>query len=171
MRNVCLDMHSVRFLAAEDIERLRKAQLLSAYMQEKLEDIERDNRARNVDATSPLNARHLTNLGTFRAYLSCYLKSHPGIRQDMIMMVRQLQSSPEGVSLQIYAFTSDTGWVAHETVQSDMFDHILAVVPEFGLRVFQFPSGADLRALSKRMGAGMSGGNGAEAGSRQNHAG
>lgn len=147
MRNLLVDMASIRFLAEDDIKRLCKAQLLSDYIRTKLADIERDNRDRKVDPASPVNGRKLTNIGTFRAYLLAYLQAHPGIHQDKIIMVRQLQPTPEGLPLQIYAFTRDTAWVAHENVQSDIFDHLLAVVPEFGLRLFQSPSGADLQAL------------------------
>jgi len=105
------------------------------------------NREHGIDPTSPVNGRRLTNIGTFRAYLSAYLKSHPGIHQNLIMMVRQLQPTAEGLPIEIYAFTSDTGWVAHEGVQSDIFDHILAIIPEFSLRVFQSPTGSDVRSL------------------------
>ena len=146
-RSVFLDMSSVRFLGPDDIERLRKAQLLTTYMTDKIADIEHYNREHGIDPTSPVNGRRLTNIGTFRAYLSAYLKSHPGIHQNLIMMVRQLQPTADGLPIEIYAFTSDTGWVAHEGVQSDIFDHILAIIPEFGLRVFQSPTGSDVRSL------------------------
>jgi miniconductance mechanosensitive channel len=146
-RSVFIDMTSVRFLNPDDIERLRKAQLLTAYITDKIADIERYNREHGIDPASPVNGRRLTNIGTFRAYLSAYLKFHPGIHQNLIMMVRQLQPTAEGLPIEIYAFTSDTGWVAHEGVQSDIFDHILAIIPEFGLRVFQSPTGSDIRSL------------------------
>ena len=150
MRNVFIDVHSIRFLSETDIDRLRKAQLISSYINEKLADIEKHNREHNVDPASPVNGRHLTNIGTFRAYLMAYLKAHPGIHKNLIMMVRQLQPTAEGLPIQLYAFTGDTAWVAHEAVQSDIFDHILAVAPEFGLRVFQAPSGSDVRELAGR---------------------
>ncbi len=149
MRNVNIDMHSIRFLSDADVERLRKAQLISGYIENKLADIEHYNREHGVDSSSPVNGRHLTNVGTFRAYLTAYLKAHPGIHRELIMMVRQLQPTSEGLPIQLYAFTSDTAWVAHEGVQADIFDHILAVVPEFGLRVFQAPSGSDVRDLAR----------------------
>ncbi len=147
MRSLLIDMQSIRFMAPEDIERLRKAQLISDYIKAKLEDIERDNREHNVDPSSPINGRHLTNIGTFRAYLREYIRNHPGIHPDLIMMVRQLQPTAEGLPIEIYAFTRDTAWVAYEGVQADIFDHIMAVVPEFGLRVFQSPAGSDVRRL------------------------
>ncbi len=147
-RSLMIDVNSVRFLGPGDVERLHKAQLLSDYITAKVAEIDRDNRARGVDPASPVNGRKLTNVGTFRAYLTAYLKTHPGIHPGMIQMVRQLQPTPEGLPLEIYAFTRDTAWIAHEGVQADIFDHILAVAPEFGLRVFQAPSGADIRALT-----------------------
>ncbi len=149
-RSIYLDMTSVHFLAPTDIERLNRLQLISPYIQTKREEIENDNREKKVDSSSPANGRHLTNLGTFRAYLVAYLRAHPGVHQDMIMIVRQLQPTPQGLPLEIYAFASDTGWVAYEGIQSDILDHVLAVIPEFGLRVFQTPSGADLLALRDR---------------------
>ncbi len=147
MRNILIDMQSVRFMAPEDIERLRKAQLIAGYIENKLEDIERHNRECKIDPSSPINGRHLTNLGTFRAYLKEYIKAHPGIHPDLIMMVRQLQPTAAGLPIEIYAFTRTTAWVDYEGIQADIFDHILAVIPEFGLRVFQSPAGSDVRRL------------------------
>ena len=147
MRSIFIDMSSIRFLGPDDVERLRKAQLLTTYITDKIADIERYNKDHGIDPTSPANGRRLTNIGTFRAYLLAYLKAHPGIHQNLIMMVRQLQPTGEGLPIQIYAFTSDTAWVAHEGVQSDIFDHILAIIPEFGLHIFQSPTGSDVRSL------------------------
>ncbi len=143
-RSLFIDMSTIHFLNDEDIDNLRKAQLLTDYIQDKLTEIDKFNREHGVDPESPVNGRRLTNIGTFRAYLVAYLKSHTGINQNLIMIVRQLQPTSSGLPIEIYAFTSDTGWIAHEGVQSDIFDHILAVVPQFGLRVFQSPSGSDI---------------------------
>ena len=150
-RSVFLDMTSVHFLSTEEIQHLRRLQLISDYIDQKQADIQADNKAKGVDQACPANGRHMTNIGVLRAYLVEYLKKHTGLRQDMIMIVRQLQPTPQGLPLEIYAFTCDTGWVAHEGVQSDIFDHILAVIPEFGLRIFQTPSGADLLALKSNL--------------------
>ncbi len=148
-RSIFIDMTSIRFLTPEDIEKLRKTQLITQYVSDKLQEIETDNRAKGIDPASPANGRHLTNIGTFRAYLVAYLRQHPLIHQEMIMIVRQLQPTPQGLPLEIYAFAADTAWVAYEGIQSDVFDHILAVVPAFGLRLFQTPSGGDIeRVLS-----------------------
>ncbi|MBP9536146.1 MAG: mechanosensitive ion channel, partial [Pseudoxanthomonas sp.] len=100
-----------------------------------------------TDADLPVNTRRITNLGTFRAYVECYLRRHPQVHSDMTLLVRQLQPGSTGIPLEIYCFTSDTRWAVYEGVQSDIFDHLLAILPEFGLRVFQQPGGADLRAL------------------------
>jgi miniconductance mechanosensitive channel len=148
-RNLYIDAQSVRFLSPDDIAQLSKAQLLTQYIQDKIADIERDNHEQNVDPSSPVNGRALTNIGTLRAYLTAYLRKHPRIRQDLTLMVRQLEPTKDGIPLQLYCFTNDTAWVNYEGIQSDIFDHILAIVPAFGLRLFQSPSGADLQALRR----------------------
>lgn len=148
-RSLFIDMQSVRFLDADDVARLRKAQLITTYIDRKIEEVEGFNREHKVDPASPVNGRRLTNLGTFRAYLVAYIRAHPGIHTELISMVRQLQPTPEGLPLEIYAFTNDTAWVHYEAIQSDIFDHILAVVPEFGLRVFQVPTGNDMRSIGQ----------------------
>jgi miniconductance mechanosensitive channel len=150
-RSVLIDQTSVRFLDEELLERLSKIQLLQDYLARKTVEIQEFNRLHNIDESSLVNGRHLTNLGTFRAYLVAYLQSHPQINQDLIMIVRQLPPTTNGLPMEIYAFTKDTGWVNHEGVAADIFDHILAIIPEFDLRVFQNPSGHDLaRALEER---------------------
>lgn len=146
-RNLFVDVGTIRFLTEDDIERLRKAKLLSTYIEEKLASIEEENSALDADPTCPMNGRRLTNIGTFRAYLKSYIDAHPGINHEMISMVRQLQPTEHGLPLQVYTFTSSTAWVTYENIQSDIFDHIFAVVPAFGLRVFQEPSGGDVRFL------------------------
>lgn len=150
MRSVFIDATSVHFLNETEIARLRKAQLLTVYMEEKLREIEQHNRERQVDPASPVNGRRLTNLGTFRAYLTHYLKAHPRIHPGLIQMVRQLAPGPNGIPLEIYAFTNTTAWVEYEGIQADIFDHIFAVLPEFGLRVYQNPTGHDMREMFPR---------------------
>lgn len=150
-RSVLIDQTSVRFLDEELLERLSKIQLLQDYLRRKKEEIEEYNRKHNIDESSLVNGRHLTNLGTFRAYLQAYLQNHPQINQDLILIVRQLPPTTNGLPMEIYAFTKDTAWVNHESVAADIFDHILAIIPEFELRVFQNPSGHDLvRAAAGR---------------------
>ena len=147
-RAVYIDATSVKFLQQDDIERLRRAALLSDYIEKTIAEIETENKQAGVDLTSPVNGRRLTNLGTFRAYLRMYLKQHKSIHNNMTQIVRQLAPEAQGIPLEIYAFSSDTGWVNYEAIQSDIFDHIFAVVPEFGLRIYQAPSGYDMQQIS-----------------------
>lgn len=150
-RAVLIDQTSVKFLDEKLFARLSKIQLLQDYLDRKVKEIEEYNRIHQIDDTSVVNGRHLTNLGTFRAYLVAYLKAHPQINQDLIMIVRQLPPTTDGLPMEIYAFTKDTAWVNHEGVAADIFDHVLAIIPEFDLRVFQNPSGHDLaRVLAER---------------------
>lgn len=146
-RALFVDATSVRFLNEDDISRLRKARLLSNYIENKLAEIAAYNAEHGLDSSSPTNGRRLTNLGTLRAYLTAYLKTNTNIHKDMTCMVRQLQPGAEGIPLEIYAFTNTTAWVDYETIQADIFDHIFAVLPEFGLRIYQAPSGYDMQQL------------------------
>ncbi len=147
MRTVFLDQTSVHFLKPDELERLSKVQLLKSYLGEASADVESWNSAHDVDESVLMNGRRLTNLGSFRAYMLGYLKANPNIHQDMTFLVRQLAPSPEGVGIQIYVFANDTAWVKYEDIQADIFDHVLAALPEFGLRIFQNPTGLDMRAL------------------------
>ncbi len=143
-RYVHLDCSSVRHLTPEEEDRFSAYELLQDYMARKKKEIEAYNASKaGREQVRPL-VRRLTNLGTLRAYMSAYLEQHPEINHDMTCMVRQLQPTPQGVPLEIYCFTKRTEWDIYEGIQADIFDHILAVIPEFGLRVFQETSGADL---------------------------
>ncbi|NDY43200.1 mechanosensitive ion channel [Dissulfurirhabdus thermomarina] len=153
-RALYLDQTSVRFCDPDLLERLRRIQILADYIARKEAELATYNAARGVDASVPVNGRRMTNLGTFRAYVEAYLRHHPRIRQDMTLLVRQLAPTPEGLPLQVYAFTDTTAWAAYEAIQSDIFDHLLAALPEFGLRVFQKPSGHDLAAWPVVAGGG-----------------
>ncbi len=151
-RSINIDATSVRFLQEQDLEQLRKAHLLSTYIENKVAEIKHYNEENKCDPASPVNGRRLTNLGTFRAYVTAYLKAHQQLNPDMIQMVRQLQPGADGIPLEIYAFTSSVAWVIHEGVQADIFDHIFAVLPEFGLRIYQAPSGYDVRQALQQVG-------------------
>lgn len=146
-RSILIDQNSIKFCDDEMIGRFEKIQLIQDYVQAKKGEIAEYNRIHNVDPSSSVNGRHMTNIGTFRAYLMAYLRSHPEVNQDMILLVRQLQPTTNGLPLEIYVFTKDVVWVRHESVQADIFDHVLAVVPYFDLRVFQNPSGHDLQNM------------------------
>lgn len=144
-RAVNLDMASVAFLDERALARLAKVQYIQGYLDRTVAAVQAWNREQGVDEHSLVNGRRLTNLGTFRAYLTAYLEQHPQLRKDMTLMVRQLAPGPDGLPLEIYAFSAVQDWVRFEGIIGDIFDHVLAVIPEFGLRVFQRPSGADLR--------------------------
>ncbi|NNN45485.1 MULTISPECIES: mechanosensitive ion channel family protein [unclassified Vibrio] len=144
-RSVLIDASSIHFLSEREIERLTHAQLLEPYIKQKVEEITAYNREHQVDDSTPINGRRLTNLGSFRAYLERYLRAHPEIHQHMTLMVRQLAPTHEGVALELYCFTATTVWVEYERIQSDIFDHLYAVLPEFDLRVSQAPTGSDFR--------------------------
>lgn len=147
-RAVALDMTSVRFLDEELLARLKKVQYIQQYLDEKVAEVQGWNTEKKVDESSLVNGRRLTNLGTFRAYLESYLRNHPQISKSMTFLVRQLPPSAEGIPIQIYVFSKEQRWVQYEAIIGDIFDHILAVLPEFDLRVFQAPSGADWRATA-----------------------
>ncbi len=145
-RSVSLDMSSVAFLNEESLTRLRKISLLKNYLDDKQKEIEAWNQ-QNADPSNPINARSLTNIGTFRAYIREYLKNHPKISKDETLLVRQLQPSENGIPIELYVFTTDNRWVNYEDIQSDIFDHLLSVMPEFGLRAFQAPSDQSFKSM------------------------
>ncbi len=146
-RSIFLDQHSVRFLDAAALARLERFGLLDDYLAGKRAELERWNAQVAQAHPEEVNARRMTNLGTFRAYVERYLRSHPGIHQDMTLMARQLAPTPQGLPLEIYCFTASVAWLEYEATQSDVFDHLLAILPEFGLRVFQESSDAMLMAM------------------------
>lgn len=152
-RSLQLDQQSVRFLTADEISRLKRFRLLKQYLDEKEAEIRDWNQQLAEQGQEPVNTRRITNLGTFRAYVLRYLQSHAGIHQGMIQMVRQLAPSADGLPLEIYCFTNTTAWVNYEGIQSDIFDHLLAILPEFGLQVYQHPSGMDMRSWQQALSA------------------
>jgi miniconductance mechanosensitive channel len=146
-RSVFIDVNSVKFCSQEMIDRFRKINLVSDYVEQKETELTDYNLSNNVDNSVLVNGRRQTNLGVFRAYLMAYLRSNPNIRQDMTFLVRQLQPGESGIPMEIYVFSKVQEWASYEDIQSDIFDHVLAAVPEFELQVFQNPSGADFRRL------------------------
>ncbi|EDW4488239.1 mechanosensitive ion channel family protein [Salmonella enterica subsp. enterica] len=146
-RSINIDATSIHFLDDDEKQRLLTAQLLKPYLTSRHQEIDEWNK--QLDAPeSALNHRRMTNIGTFRAYLNEYLRHHPRIRKDMTLMVRQLAPDDHGLPIEIYAFTNTVVWLEYESIQADIFDHIFAVVEEFGLRIHQTPTGSDIRALS-----------------------
>lgn len=146
-RALRLDMTSVGFLGEDEIGKLRGIKILADYLDRKQQELAEDRKARGYDQPG-INTRRLTNIGTFRAYALEYLKQHPMVNQEMMTMVRQLEPGDNGLPMEVYCFSSDKAWVTYEGVQADIFDHLIAVLPEFGLRVFQQPSGHDFRSLA-----------------------
>ncbi|VVD70216.1 Miniconductance mechanosensitive channel YbdG [Pandoraea capi] len=143
-RTLCIDAGSVGFLDEAEIARLSKLHLLGDYLSEKQRSLADANAALGHAAGVPANTRRLTNIGTFRAYALAYLKAHPNIHEGMTCMVRSLQPTATGIPVELYCFTNTTVWAEYERVQGDVFDHLLAILPEFGLRMYQNPAGADL---------------------------
>ncbi len=144
-RSLYLDQQSVHFLDADERKRLYRFSLLEDYLVNKRKEIDEWNAKLAERGQDPVNTRRVTNLGTFRAYVERYLRAHPGVHQNMTLMVRQLSPTADGLPLEIYCFTNTVAWTQYEAIQSDIFDHLLAILPEFGLRVFQHPSGGDVR--------------------------
>lgn len=146
-RSLFIDSTSISFCTEEMIERFKNIQYLTDYITRREHEIEEYNMKHDINRSNPVNGRALTNVGVFRAYISNYLQKHPGINQDMTLMVRQLAPTENGLPLEIYAFTNDVRWDVYETTQADIFDHLFAVAPEFGLRLFQNPSGHDFKSI------------------------
>ncbi len=140
MRDINIDLRTIKLCDEEMLERFEKIHLLKDYIHQKRIEIENYNAQYDLDSNTPLNGRRMTNIGTFRAYITRYLERHPKIHKGLISMVRQMPSGEKGVPLQVYAFTNDTNWVNYEAIQADIFDHILSVAPYFDLKVFQFPA-------------------------------
>ena len=147
-RYVSIDQTTVTFLNNQQLENLKKIEILETYINDKDSEISQWNKTKS--SSSPVNTRQLTNIGTFRAYLTQYLKFHPRLQNKMTMMVRQLPSSQVGIPIEIYCFTDTTDWGDYEDIQADIFDHILAVLPTFELSVYQDVGGYDVRRLQNR---------------------
>ena len=146
-RSINIDMNSVSFCTPEMLAKFRKISLLTDYIDEKEKELNAYNEAHRIDDSIRVNGRRQTNIGVFRAYLVNYLKSLPEVSKELTCMVRQLQPTETGIPIELYFFSSVKDWVPYEGIQSDVFDHVLAVIPEFGLSVFQNVSGSDLRGL------------------------
>ena len=148
-RSINLDMNSVKFCTPEMLEKYRKISLLAGYIDDTENKLQTYNQANQIDNTILVNGRRQTNLGVFRAYLQRYLESLPEVNKEMICMVRHLQPTEKGIPMELYFFSSIKDWVIYETIQADVFDHVLAVIPEFDLQIFQELSGSDVRTFVK----------------------
>lgn len=146
-RSLFIDINTVRFLTLDEIEQLKNILLIQDYLTTKLKEIEEYNKDKPFNIQQPINGRWLTNIGTFRMYALEYIKSLPYIRKDLTILVRQLQPTENGIPLEIYAFSSIIEWENFEKIQSDIFDHLMAVIPIFNLKIYQNPTGNDFSKL------------------------
>lgn len=156
-RSINIDMKSIRFCDEQMLEKFQKFKLIQNYVVEKQNEITDFNKNLGITDESVSNGRRQTNLGIFRKYLEGYVKNNPNINTDMTLLVRQLQPSETGLPIEIYGFSKSKEWAVYENIQADIFDHILAVIPEFDLRVFQSPSGFDIRDLAEKFSAETTG--------------
>ncbi len=146
-RSISIDMKSVSFCTPEMIEKFSRVKVLSQYIKDKEEEMRRYNEEHDIDETVVVNKRRQTNIGVFRKYIELYLRNHARIHQDMTFVIRHLQPGPTGIPIEIMVFSKEQAWPRFEALQADIFDHILSVVPEFGLSVFQNPTGEDFQKL------------------------
>ncbi len=148
-RSINIDMNSVTFLDETQIEKLGNFHLLKDYIKAKQKELAEFNKSLNLEEGTVTNGRKMTNLGTFRKYLEEYLHHHPMISKEMTFLVRHLQPTEKGLPVEIYVFSKDQAWANYEAIQADIFDHTLAVLPEFDLHVFQNPTGSDFQKLAE----------------------
>ncbi|MDN3673448.1 mechanosensitive ion channel [Flavobacterium branchiarum] len=139
-RHILIKTSTIRFLSDEDLNMMKKIQLITPYIESRQAEIEKFNTINGIDKSLSLNGRNMTNLGLFRKYIIQYMLNHPGLNKEMHMMCRQLQSTAHGVPLEIYTFSSDKRWANYEYIMADIFDHIIASVPYFDLEIFELPS-------------------------------
>ena len=148
-RSLFIDINSISLCSPETLEKYKKFELISEYIDRKQKEVSEHNQTNNIDTSELINGRSLTNIGTFRVYIEAYLKNNSLIHKEMTFMVRQLAPTEKGLPMQIYVFSNDIDWVRYEGIQSSIFDHLFAVVPEFGLRIFQNPTGKDFGTIGK----------------------
>ena len=147
-RSIFIKQKSVKFLTSEDIEQLKNIHLIHNYLNDKQAEINQFNTSNQIDKNVLLNGRNLTNIGVFRKYTDEYLNKHSAINKEMMLMVRQLQPTPNGIPIEIYAFSKDKRFENYEYIMADIFDHIIPAVKQFDLELFEFPSGNDFKSLT-----------------------
>lgn len=147
-RTLRIDASTVRFLTEEEIDQLRRYALIRDYLDGKQVELDETNRKLGELVKVPANRRRLTNIGTFRAYAKAYIERHPEIRDDMLKIVRMMEPESQGIPIEVYCFTNNTAWVEYERIQGDIFDHLLSILPEFWLRLYQAPAGSDLSKIA-----------------------
>lgn len=146
-RSLNIKFDSIKYLSKDEVDSLKKIQLISSYLDKRQSDIETYNTTNNINKELALNGRNLTNIGVFRKYVQTYIEQHSAINKEMMIMVRQLAPTTQGIPLEIYAFSSDKRWENYEYIMSDIFDHVIASVPYFNLEIFELPTGSSF--LSK----------------------
>jgi miniconductance mechanosensitive channel len=139
-RHILISSKSIRFLEAEEIEKLKKIQLISSYIDLRQAEINKFNNQNNIDKSLIINGRNMTNFGLYRKYITEYLQNHSGLNKEMLLMCRQLQPTSQGIPLEIYTFSNDKRWVSYEHIMADIFDHVIAAVPFFDLEIYELPS-------------------------------
>jgi miniconductance mechanosensitive channel len=149
-RSLNIDMNTVKFLSEEELKKLKKYRLLKDYIEKKQAEIDAFNEENNLEENMPGNSRRQTNIGVFRAYIEAYLKDNKNINTDLIFLIRQLQPGETGLPIEIYVFSKIQAWVEYEGIQADIFDHLIAVLPEFGLQLFQFPTEGKVAIAEKK---------------------
>jgi miniconductance mechanosensitive channel len=150
-RSINIDMTSVKFCTPEMLERFKKIRLLNDYISTKTQELQEHNLKNNIDDSVLVNGRRLTNLGTFRKYIEEYLKNNENVHKEMTFLVRQLQPTEKGIPIEIYVFSKQQAWAKYEAVQADIFDHVIAVIPQFDLHIFQNPSSTSIEQLAKTL--------------------
>ena len=149
-RSLFIDMNSIQLCTEELLEKFTHFELLKDYIEQKTREVADHNKSNSINTAELINGRRLTNVGTFRAYIEAYLRNNSKIHPEMTFLIRQLEPTARGLPIQIYVFTNDTDWVRYEGIQADIFDHLLAIIPEFRLKVFQSPTGKDFGKLGKK---------------------
>ncbi len=149
-RSLFIDMNNIRLCSDEMLQKFKRFEVLGEYIDRKQKEVTDYNQAKNIDNSELINGRSLTNVGTFRAYIEAYLRNNSKIHPDLTFLIRQLEPTSRGLPIQIYVFTNDTDWIRYEGIQADIFDHLLALVPEFGLKIYQNPTGEDFRKLRSK---------------------
>jgi len=147
-RSLIIKQESVKFLSNNDVEKLKKIDLITSYIETRQADIEEYNLQNEINKELAINGRNLTNIGVFRKYIDSYLENHSAINENMMIMVRQMDPTPQGIPIQIYAFSSDKRWLNYEYIMADIFDHSLAAVPFFDLELFELPSSTSFNKIS-----------------------
>ncbi|MFH4965391.1 mechanosensitive ion channel domain-containing protein [Gaetbulibacter sp. M235] len=142
-RSLSIKLNSVKYLSKNEVDKLKSIQLISSYLEKRQNDIDGYNMSHNINKELPLNGRNLTNLGVFRKYAQTYLEQHSAINKNMMIMVRQLAPTTQGIPLEIYAFSTDKRWENYEYIMADIFDHLIAAIPYFDLEVYELPTGSN----------------------------